>query len=174
MNSKEHPFRYLLSPIERITSGKKDRTPEVHFAAVRFSGSGSLTVNTVDVEWVRAIKRAGKTESFAPLVEYLRRPGIQWGPAEYWWLRALLEPLQYPKHKKPGPHPPVGEESREAELKIGAAYYDKRRDEGRSSEQALGDAAAATHPQRFGDGEDGRASFISSLATFIKHGRRLK
>ena len=123
---------------------------------------------------MRAIKRAGKTESFTPLVEYLRRPGIQWGPAEYWWLQRLLEPLQYPKHKKSGPHPPVGEESREAELKIGAAYFKKRRGEGRSPEEALGDAADATHPRRFGDGEDGRANFIISLGNFLKRGHRLK
>ena len=109
-----------------------------------------------------AIKHADKIKSFGPLVEYLRRPGIQWGLAEYWWLQSCSSRCNIPSTISPARARRSGRKSREAELKRGVAYYDKRRDEGRSSEEALDDAAADTCPRRFGAGEDGRANLSAA------------
>jgi integrase len=153
--------------IERIASGKK---PSIVFAEAGFVATGSLTadavVKPIDKRWVEAVKRADRTKSFEPVIAYLRQPGdAQWGPAEFWWLRVLLEQLQY-RRKKRGPHVPLGQKSRKEELEIGTAYVRKLQDEGRSQDAAI-DETAKTHPDMFG--KDAGAS----LANFIKRGHRL-
>jgi integrase len=155
--------------LERIAGGKKaDREPVTHFVEIRFSSASSLTVDAkpVDMRWVAAVKRADATRSFDPLAEYLRQPGAQWGAAEYWWLRVLLEQLQY-KHKKPGPHVPVGQKSRKEILEIGAAYVRKLQQEDGFVYEAAIDGAVKVYPEWFGD--DAGASLSNSIKRGLKH-----
>lgn len=151
--------------IERIASGKKPGKLVFVTAALNLSSSLTADVKPIDMRWVEAVRRADKTKDFEPLVAYLRQPGTQWGPAEFWWLQLLFERLQY-KRKKPGPLPPIGQTSKKDKYASAAAYVSKLQDEGRSHDEAI-DEAAKTFPDI---GEDGRVR----LADYIKRGHRLK
>jgi integrase len=150
--------------VERIAGGK-DRAFTPATANLMLSGSvPSAEVKPIDMEWLSAVGRADKTNSPAPLIEYLQRRGVQLGPAECFLLRALLERMQSFRRKKSGRSVPLGQKSRKEIHEMGAAYVRHLQEtEGRSREDAI-DRTQKTFPQFFGQDTG------ASLANFIKRG----
>jgi integrase len=155
--------------IERIAAGQK--APVIHYAGALFAGGSEpsglmVDVKPIDMKWVTAVKSAEAAGSFEPLLAYLRRPEVpQWGPPEQWWLRVLLERLQY-KRKQRGKFVPLGQQSRREIHEIGAAYVRDLKARGEQLTHAAAiDMAVRTFPDFFA------ADAGLSLANFIaKHG----
>jgi integrase len=150
--------------IERIAGGK-DRAFTPATANLMLSGSvPAVEVKPVDMEWLSAIGRADKTNNPAPLIDYLRRPAAQLGPAECFLLRALLERMQSFRRMKGGRYVPLDAKSRKEINEFGAAYVRHlQQTEGLSREDAI-DHTVQTYPQFYA--HDAGAG----LANFIKRG----
>jgi hypothetical protein len=153
--------------IERITSGKKERTPEVHFAEIRFSGSGSLAAYSeepIDVRWLEALEEADRTSRFDPMVAYLRLPDARMRSPERFLLRTFLEQTGGIKWKR-GRRVRFRQESMKDRYKIGDAYvHNLMQTEKLSREKAI-DRAVKSYPKKYFGDETG-----VKLANAIKRG----
>jgi integrase len=158
--------------VERITAGEKAAAPDgppgrIIYASATFVGAGGMTVDAqpIDMGWVEAVKRAEATGSPKPLIEYLDRPGAKLGPSECFWLRSLLDRMQFRRVKR-GKFVPLGEKSRQEIYKIGAEHVRHlQKTEGLPHESAL-DRVAKIYPHWF------EYDVGASLANFMKRGNK--
>ena len=148
--------------IKRITGGG-GKLPIFATAALTISSALAADATPIDMDWVKAIGQADRTNSLDPLIAYLRRPGAKLGSSECWWLQQLLERMQF-RRKKRGKYVPLGQNSRQEVNAIGAAYVRHLQNTEGLPQDAAIDCTAKTHPQMFG--HDAGAS----LANFIKRG----
>jgi integrase len=141
----------------RITSGSK-----IVRAAAVASGVGTAHAKSVDMKWVKAVSQADKDTSPDPIIAYLRQPGLeQIGATELWWLRQLLDRVQF-KRKKGGKWIPLGHKTRPEIHAIAAEHVrDLMRTEGISQAQAI-DRVVAIYPEWYGHDAG------TSLLSFIK------
>jgi integrase len=149
--------------VDRIARGTK--AGKRVYAAITMAGTSTMTadVKPIDTRWVAAVTQAERAKSFDSMVAYLRQLSAPpWGAAEFWYLRILLEQLQY-RRKHPGKPVPLGQVSRKELLEKGAAYVRKLQDEGHSHAGAI-DITAKTFPDWFG------ADCGVSLASYMKRG----
>jgi hypothetical protein len=127
------------SEVNRIVQGK--RTPTVHFASAVFAGSGSLSspaeIKPIDPQWREAVAQAYKNRNLDSVVAYLQLPGVQLGTGECYWLRRLLEGMQF-KRKRRGRPPLLVQQSRTQQHEIAAAHFrDLQQTEGLTHDAAL-------------------------------------
>ena len=137
--------------VERIASGKKVALTPASLTV----GSPVIepaTLNPIDQLWLKAIAQADRTNSPAPLLTYLRKPGAQLDVAECWLLQQLLERMQQFKRKKRGRFVPLGQKSREQINEMGAAYVRKLQAEGHQQAAAI-NITVKTYPESFGADE---------------------
>jgi integrase-like protein len=147
--------------IERIAGSKRALTAE----PLTMGGPtlGRPTLVPIDTRWLKAIERADRAGSLDPLIEYLRLPGVALGSSECWWLRQLLERIQF-KRKKGGRYVPLGQKSRKEIHETGAAHVRDLQQTEKLSREAAIDAAVQIYPAWFG------ADAGASLANFMKRG----
>jgi hypothetical protein len=124
-------------------------------AGATFTGAGSLMadVRPIDMRWVEAVGQADRTRSFDPMIEYLRLPDVQGlGQLECFWLRELLEQVQF-RRKKRGRSLRLGQKSRKEILETGAALVrELQRVEKRLTREAAIDRVVGSYPPGyFGD-----------------------
>jgi integrase len=101
-------------------------------------------ITSIDAGWPKAVAEAENTGSFDPVLVYLDQPGARLGTAECWWLRQLLERVQFTR-KHPGNYVPLGRMSRKDIYEMGTAHVRKLQAEGLSYEEAL-DVAVQSNP----------------------------
>jgi hypothetical protein len=154
--------------IDRIIRG--DAAPVVPASAAPASATLTLTasiptVEAINAQWMEVIRRADATSSFEPLLEYLRRPRVELGTSELFWLRSLLERVKGFKRKKVGRFVPLGQKSRKEIYEIGAAHvHELQQTEGLSQAAAIDRVAQIYPADWFGD-DAGRR-----LSDFMKRG----
>jgi integrase len=157
--------------VERIAGGKKpDRAPVAWPIAARFAGEGSLVAKAeepVSMRWVETVAQADQASSLDPLISYLRQPDVSLRASEVFWLRSLLERMQF-KRRRGGRFVPLGRKSRKERYEIGAAHVrDLMRTKGLPQAKAI-DAVVKIYPQgHFGPDADGPGL---GLANFMKRG----
>jgi Phage integrase family len=133
--------------VARISGGT------VHSASATFSGSGSLTVDVqpIDMQWLEAVGLAYSTISPDPVIAYLQRPEVQLRSSECLWLRLLLEQVQI-RRKKRGRVVPLGQKSEEEKKQIGARHVRELQQAKKMSQRTAIDTVIKIYPEGyFGD-----------------------
>lgn len=122
----------------------------------------TIEIQSINTKWLVAIKHADIDNSFEPLLKFLCQPRVKLGESEIFWLRNLLERLQF-KRKVRGNFVALGQKSQQDIHEAGAAHVRELQQTGLSRADAI-DRVVLIYPDWF------KSDAGASLANFMKRG----